>query len=564
MKLTAEKIDLLANGTREDRTYACAVSFKLFAVYYFSRYFKFKIPAFHDDFYEDFENLVYGRAKNGAWVGYRECAKTSIACSMGLAWVIARKTVIDKLAEEGQDVSHWGTRHYINVDCYDKDHAEALLFDLVTELQSNEDIIADFGQLFNQARTTDQAQRKRSSDFITTNAIRVEAHSVLESVRGRKHGDKRPDFRILDDVENEITVRSPVISEKITTILDAGKGGMPDYGSTLVLGNYLAENGVIAYLMRQVKGSGGIVRFIPVVDKEGNISWPDKYVKTDLDAVQANEGITEPSLRKVSLESKKREMNAGGRRVYEVEMMLDPVAAGSPFFDRSIIDRLIKNCTDPIADKAGFLIWSPFKPGHRYALGADTGKGNGGDHSTSCAIDFTPTPAQQVGSYANNEIPADLFAHELKREGDMYGTCLIGPEKNAESGGACLTTLKMIYPVDFIYRQVPMDRASDKPLSSGELGWETNGATKYTILFDLKTAIEDGLLIINDIRILMECRSFTFSDADALGKNHQGHFTNHFDLLMATAIAWAMRKHAREHKPATKGYEQGAYEPSTL
>jgi hypothetical protein len=28
----------------------------------------------------------------------------------------------------------------------------------------------------------------------------------------------------------------------------------------------------------------------------------------------------------------------------------------------------------------------------------------------------------------------------------MYGTCLIGPEKNSESGGYCLASLKMIYP----------------------------------------------------------------------------------------------------------------------
>src|SRR5882757_7450872 len=54
--------------------------------------------------------------------------------------------------------------------------------------------------------------------------------------------------------------------------------------------------------------------------------------------------FSDPSKRKVSLESKRRELNAGGRRVFEVEMLLDPIAAGSPFFDRAVIERLLAQC----------------------------------------------------------------------------------------------------------------------------------------------------------------------------------------------------------------------------
>src|SRR5262249_8600696 len=76
-------------------------------------------------------------------------------------------------------------------------------------------------------------------------------------------------------------------------------------------------------------------------------------------------------------------------------------------------------------------------------------------------IDFSTIPARQVGSYANNHIPADQFAYELKQQADLFGSCLIAPEKNSESGGSCLTTLKMIYKVDEIYRQVPHDRIKE-------------------------------------------------------------------------------------------------------
>jgi hypothetical protein len=72
-------------------------------------------------------------------------------------------------------------------------------------------------------------------------------------------------------------------------------------------------------------------------------------------------------------------------------------------------------------------------------------------------------------------------------------------------------------------------------------------------------AIEDGHLTINDERILRECRSFTNTDADDLGRSRVRHFTNHFDLLMAAAIAWEMRKHAKT-KAVTTDYEQAPYE----
>lgn len=562
MKLTKEKIDLLINGTRDERVYVCAKSFHLFAVCYFTKYFSYKTAPFHHDFFQDFEDLVTGAVKDAVWIAFRESAKTSIA-KIGLAWIIARKQVIDHLKEKGENVDHWGVRQYVNVDSYDKTNAEAILFDVVTELQTNEQLITDFGHLYNKPRTKDEASLKRISNFVTNNGIRVEAHTALTPMRGRLFQNYRPDFVLRDDLENAITAQSPAITEKIVSLIDEAKGGMAGHGASLTVGNYILEEGVMGYVKRSVEGGGGRVRFVPIVDRQGVISWPEKYVKSDIEAAAANQAISDPTRRKISLESKRRELNAAGRRVYEVEMLLDPVAAGSPFFDRAVIERLLSQCTDAKDDKAGFWLWGDYNPSHAYAIGADTGKGNGGDHSTSCVIDFSTTPNRQVGSYANNQIPADQFGYELKREGDLFGTCLIGPEKNSESGGSCLTTLKMIYPTDQIYRQVPLDRITDKPLGTGELGWETTAGTKYTILNDLKTAIEDGHLIINDRRILLEARSFTYTDADALGSARQGHFTKHFDLLMASAIAYAMRKHAQP-KTVTSDYQQQEYEAPGL
>ena len=356
----------------------------------------------------------------------------------------------------------------------------------MTELQTNDVLIADFGQLYNQPRTKDEATLKRVPNFVTNNRIRIEAHTAPTPMRGWLYQHHRSDFILRDDLENAITTDSPAITEKIIRLLDEAKGGIAGHGSSLTVGTFILENGVMGYVRKAVDGSGGRVRFITIVDRQGELSWPDKYVKTDADTVLVNDAISDPSKRKISLEAKRRELNGGGRRVYEVEMLLDPVAAGSPFFDRPTIERPLTQIVEPREQKAGLLVWAEYNPSHRYAIGADTGKGNGNDHSTSVLIDFSTVPARQVSSYANQ------FAHELKRQADLFGSCLVAPEKNSESGGSCLTTLKMIYDTNAIYRQVPLDRISDQPLGSGELGWETNSATKYTILNDLRTAIEDA------------------------------------------------------------------------
>jgi hypothetical protein len=177
-----------------------------------------------------------------------------------------RKQVIDALRRQGEDVSHSGERLYVNVDCYDKQNAESILFD-VTELQTNELLIADFGQLYNQTRTKDEATLKRVSNFVTNNRIRVEAHPAMTPMRGRLYQQHRPDFILRDDFENAVTADSPAITEKIIRLLDEAKGGMAGHGVSLTLGNFILEAGVMGYVRKAVDGSGGRARFIPVTNR---------------------------------------------------------------------------------------------------------------------------------------------------------------------------------------------------------------------------------------------------------------------------------------------------------
>jgi hypothetical protein len=86
--------------------------------------------------------------------------------------------------------------------------------------------------------------RKRIYDFIITNGIRAEAHTALTSTRGRLFKERRPDFILRDDIdiENEITVASLTVTEKISGLVDGAKGGLAGHGVSMTLGNYLIEN----------------------------------------------------------------------------------------------------------------------------------------------------------------------------------------------------------------------------------------------------------------------------------------------------------------------------------
>jgi len=106
--------------------------------------------------------------------------------------------------------------------------------------------------------------------------------------------------------------------------------------------------------------------------------------------------------------------------------------------------------------------------------------------------------------------------------------------------------------------QVPLDRISDQPLGSGEIGWETTGATKYTILNDLKTAVEDGHLLFTTFASLRKCEASRTAMPTTWAAPAKGS-----DLLIGCAIAWAMRKHAKA-KEVSQEYVQVPYERPDL
>ncbi len=297
-------LDRVINGTPEERRYLCSKDFSLFFCYYFLKYVKYPYAPFHYEMFGDVKDLFDGKYREAAWIMFRESAKTSLSKGL-LTWIILYKK-----------------RKYVNVDSFDKENAERILFDIVLELQTNDLIKSDFGELFNAKKNPDEITQKRVNNFLTNNGVRVEAHSTQESVRGRLHAEQRPDFLLLDDFETNKTKDSKAYTEQVIKHIDEFKAGLDSTALVLYLGNYITEYGSIQTLIDRAKTDHRLlIRSVPVI-KDGQPTWPAKYAMTDEEARLTN---------KVSLEDKKRQL---GSQVFSAEMMNQPIDEATQEFHK--------------------------------------------------------------------------------------------------------------------------------------------------------------------------------------------------------------------------------------
>ncbi len=293
--MTKEALKKCIEGTPTERVFLCKNSFLLFAIYYFKEYFTYPIADFHKDFNNDLHDLVEGKIREVAWIAFRESAKTSYA-KLFIIWLIC-----------------YNQRRYINVDSFDKENAERILFDVAYELVNNKRLQNDYGILFSKERGIKDIKQNRINNFVTENGIRVEAHSTQESVRGRIHLNQRPDFLLFDDIESNKTKDSEAYTKQVKDHLTEAMAGISPNGFILYLGNYITEYGNIQWLMDRAKVDERIrIRNIPIMI-DNKPTWESKYATTDKEAEETG---------KVSIEDKQRQL---GSLVFSYEMMNMPI-----------------------------------------------------------------------------------------------------------------------------------------------------------------------------------------------------------------------------------------------
>lgn len=207
------------------------------------------------------------------------------------------------------------------------------------------------------------------------------------------------------------------------------------------------------------------------------------------------------------------------------------VVSGQHYFDISIINNLKGQVKPPIEVKEDgcLTIWVKPVKGHKYIIGGDVGEGlASSDYSCATVLDYKT--GEQVACLHGRWKP-EVFADKMAKLGYEYKTALLAPEANNHGHSTLNTLLNTIhYPRLYYHRDY--DREGQV---SEKLGWQTNAKTRPIMLDGIKSAVEDGFMIVNCPIFLSECRNFQDSGE---GK-YEGDYD---DTVIAWAIAWQVRQ----------------------
>ena len=489
-----EKLALF-NFKIEDSNEKIRIKFNFWARYFFPKYFTSDDADFHKKI--DLYNIRAYKSEIRSFtdIVFRDGAKTT-RTKLFFAFVIAN------------DTNRF--RKYLKILSKDLGNAKQSVTDIYNMLVTKR-ILALYPEIF--AKTVALREETMSS-FTTSTGIKLKAGTVGTDQRGDLQDENRPDLIWFDDFETRDSLRSAVKTQAIWDNMDEARTGLSKDGACIYTCNYISERGNVHKLVIS-ENVRNIVLIVPIL-KDGKPTWSARHTLEYIE--QLKEDTTD----------------------FAGEYLCEPSAGGDVLFDRKKVNE--QKVKDPIEELAGFKIFAKYDASGRYAGGHDVAGGVGLDSSTSVFINFDVTPCQVVGTYKNNTIKPDTFGDEIKRHGDIFGTCLLAPEKNNQGIGT-IGRLKQIYDKSKIFKTKPKETKL-KLIPPIEFGWDTNGATKPKMMYALSKAVEKGHLDLMDKDLIAEAKSY--SRDDLMDSDEDVRLTTrHFDLLIACAIAWQMKDYAK-------------------
>ena len=187
-----------------------------------------------------------------------------------------------------------------------EDSADQLLADLQAELQYNDLFIADFGK---QIKEGNWAEGK----FSTSDGYFFTSLGRGQSPRGLKEHSRRPDYIIIDDIDDDEMVRNEQRVSKATEwVLSALFGAMEaGRGRFIMVGNRIAKNSVLSKIIER---PGVYHTKVNILDRDGKPTWKENYTVAEV-----------AEMRKMM-----------GERNFQKEYMNNPTTEGSVFRAKDI------------------------------------------------------------------------------------------------------------------------------------------------------------------------------------------------------------------------------------
>jgi predicted phage terminase large subunit-like protein len=225
---------------------------------------------------------------------------------------------------------------YILWVCQDQAKAQERLYDITVQLQANQNLKGDFGELYNgkQEAALDIKERKTMAEFITTNGVKVRALGLGTGVRGVNYIDKegisrRPDLIVLDDIDTISSVNTVELIDagynRVKGEIMGAEGASARY---VVLGNVIKGDGVSQRIYREMGRRNDWACFWQPAVEKGVIAWPARIFATDAEADEAKaKGHKSP----ISLQKK---LEQQGPTAYAQNYELVPYEGGEAIFRR--------------------------------------------------------------------------------------------------------------------------------------------------------------------------------------------------------------------------------------
>lgn len=157
-----------------------------------------------------------------------------------------------------------------------QDSANRLLADIQAELEYNQRIISDFGEQKSLGEWT-------GGEFKTQNGVKFLAVGRGQSPRGLRDRESRPDYIVIDDLDDDELCRNEKRVKELTDWVKEALFGALDVGRGrfIMVGNLISKCSVLANMCST---RGVHVSEIKAVDKNGNPVWREKWTKEEAQA----------------------------------------------------------------------------------------------------------------------------------------------------------------------------------------------------------------------------------------------------------------------------------------
>ena len=159
-----------------------------------------------------------------------------------------------------------------------QDNADTLLSDIQAELQYNRRYIHDYGEQYNSGSWSE-------GEFVTRDDVAFFARGRGQSPRGLRYRDHRPDYIVIDDLDDDELCQNEARVSKLTDWVKEALFGALDggRGRFIMVGNLIGKNSVLA---RIAATKGVHVSQVNIRDKNGRVTWKEKWTEEEVEDLE--------------------------------------------------------------------------------------------------------------------------------------------------------------------------------------------------------------------------------------------------------------------------------------